>query len=217
MGRRAFLNATGIKVADWSGKFWARWSDLVREAGFEPNAFNVSLDENPVLEKLTGLISDLGRFPTGPEMRLRRSSESSFPCHAIERLGTRGQLIEKCIAFCKDKAELSHVEAILVARTSPPEIVEEESPETGGADGFVYLMRCGKFHKIGLTYSVGRREYEIRLQMPDPLETIHTIKTDDPIGIENYWHLRFAERRRNGEWFQLTASDVRAFKRRKFM
>jgi hypothetical protein len=85
------------------------------------------------------------------------------------------------------------------------------------AFGYVYLIKSGKHHKIGHSNSAGRREYELAIQLPERATTVHTISTDDPLGIEAYWHRRFESKRLNGEWFNLNAADIRAFKRRKFM
>ena len=83
--------------------------------------------------------------------------------------------------------------------------------------GFVYLLKSGKYYKIGRTNAPGRREYELALQLPEPVVNVHTIKTDDPAGIEKYWHERFSERRKKGEWFELRKEDISAFRLRKFM
>jgi len=83
--------------------------------------------------------------------------------------------------------------------------------------GVIYLLQSGKFYKVGRSNALGRRQYELAIQLPERATLVHSISTDDPAGIESYWHRRFDDRRRNGEWFELTADDVSAFRRRKFM
>jgi hypothetical protein len=78
-------------------------------------------------------------------------------------------------------------------------------------------MKSGRYYKIGKTSAVGRREYELAIRLPEQVTTIHAIRTDDPSGIEAYWHKRFEAKRQKGEWFKLDAADIAAFKRRKFM
>ena len=78
--------------------------------------------------------------------------------------------------------------------------------------GEVYLFKSGRYYKIGKTIDTVRRGNELRIQLAEKIDLIHSIKTDDPSGIESYWHRRFDSKRMNGEWFDLNSSDVKAFK-----
>lgn len=97
------------------------------------------------------------------------------------------------------------------------EPIDSAALATNLQSGSVYLIRSGRHHKVGRTNQLGRRMAEIKLQLPERADLIHMIETDDAIGIERYWHTRFADRRANGEWFLLSRADVAAFKRRRFM
>ena len=88
-------------------------------------------------------------------------------------------------------------------------------------EGYVYLglLKLGreKRYKIGKAVLVERRRDQISLQLPEDLDLVHAINTDDAYGIEEYWHKRFGAKNTKGEWFSLSREDVQAFKRRKFM
>ena len=86
--------------------------------------------------------------------------------------------------------------------------------EESAGYGFVYLVRghAGEY-KIGRTNLVDRRLSELGAASPVEQTLVHEIKTDDPVGVEGYWHARFADKRMRGEWFRLNAADVRAFER----
>ena len=88
---------------------------------------------------------------------------------------------------------------------------------SAGVQGYVYMLRSGKHYKIGFTNSPVRRFREVRIELPSETVQVHTVETDDPKGIEAYWHKRFAGKRiRDSEWFELSADEVRAFKRPKY-
>lgn len=218
IGQIRFSKETGIRESEWLGKYWARWSDALTDAGFPPNQFNRALDEEFILRKFVGVIRVLGRVPTKAELQLAAQGDPEFPSLGpFRRLGTKEERIARVLEFCRINQGfddvLRIVETVSGLRCKSDKVKEARE----GEFGFVYLMRSGRYHKIGRSNAAGRREREIALQLPEKANTVHVIRTDDPPGIEAYWHKRFESKRRNGEWFELSAADVAAFKRRKFM
>jgi hypothetical protein len=219
LGQLAFASATGIRERDWRGRYWARWSAALQEAGFRPNQFGGRFDDDVVMAQLASEVRRLGHYPTVDELELRHRNDGSFPSSSVfRRLGSKHQIAGMLVDFCRRYTDyddvLGVVQALLDVDAPSPPGRKCVAPE---AFGFVYLLRSGRYYKLGRTNSFGRRERELALQLPERAQTVHVIKTDDPVGIERYWHTRFADRRKNGEWFELTADDVAAFRRRKFM
>jgi hypothetical protein len=217
LGRHRFLAETGIREADWLGKFWARWGDALREAGYAPNQLQAAYETDFLLETYAGLIRELKKVPASGDLRLKAGNDPDFPnWKTFDRLGSKAEVIKRVVEYCRERSGYEDVIA-LCQNYSPRLSKNIEDAPTKDSEGFVYLMKSGKFYKLGRSNAAGRREYELSIQLPEKLKTVHVIRTDDPAGIEAYWHRRFEEKRKNGEWFDLGAAEVAAFKRRKFM
>ncbi|HEY8774962.1 MAG TPA: hypothetical protein VIM33_00605 [Gaiellaceae bacterium] len=93
LGRARFEAETGIHEHDWRGRFWARWSDALVEAGFEPNELQGRYDEDVVLAKLVDEIRRLQTMPTVAELNLRRREDSTFPsCGRLRAVRPEGDV-----------------------------------------------------------------------------------------------------------------------------
>ncbi len=218
LGFRKFASETGIKREDWLGKYWARWSEAVREAGFVPNQLTAAYSETMLLDRYASLARELGRLPTAADLKLKAHNDPDFPHDkTFSRLGSKAQLIRQLAERCRGVTGYDDVLRMCEAYSPPIRDADEEANSDEVEIGFVYLIRSGRFYKIGKTNAAGRREYELGIQLPERATTVHVIRTDDPTGIEAYWHRRFEAKRKNGEWFELTAADTAAFKRRSFM
>jgi hypothetical protein len=217
LGRLRLESECGIKEHHWR-KFWARYSDVVKEAGLEPNSIQEPWSEDQLCAFIAKLARQLGQFPVHAEIRVKKTSDPDFPNHRVfdRRLGGKADKIAKVAVWCRVNAGHEDVLAMCEAATieEAPEPTVKADPSN---DGHVYLLKSGKFYKIGFSVHAGARERQLAIQLPEATSTVHLIVTDDPSGIEAYWHRRFAKKRKNGEWFDLNREDVAAFKRRKFM
>lgn len=63
LGIQRFFSETGIKIADWFGKYWATWSEAVSEAGFSPNKLQGAIDIAVLFDKYIQLVRELGHLP----------------------------------------------------------------------------------------------------------------------------------------------------------
>jgi hypothetical protein len=222
LGRNRFEKETGIREGDWSGRYWARWNDAVTEAGFAPNQMNSAIEDDVLIGQLVLLTRMLGRFPVKMEMRMHKRNDASFPNEKVfDRFGSKADLARVVLAYCSRHGGFEDVVAICssIAEMSAGSADQVDADELEVGYVYLALMKVGreKRFKIGKADVVGRRTRQIAVELPEELELLHAISTDDAYGIEAYWHRRFAAQRRGGEWFELSAADVKAFKRRKFM
>lgn len=76
-------------------------------------------------------------------------------------------------------------------------------------NGYVYLIQSDRgYYKIGRTANPSDRAITFSALLPFEIEFICLIPTGDMVSLETALHRRFADKRVNGEWFDLAPEDV---------
>jgi hypothetical protein len=92
-----------------------------------------------------------------------------------------------------------------------PDIPAVRKPEKLPWDeGYVYLVRCGGFHKIGLAKDADKRLSGLKTSSPFEMELLKKWRCKRPDTIEAHLHERFKSFRTRGEWFQLSEQVVQS-------
>jgi len=219
LGERAFYQATGIMKQEWFPKLWPRFSAAVKEAGLVPQEFSMEKDYNDdeLLEKYAKLAQKLKSLPTNIDIRHQKASGADVPGSKTyeTRFGTKLKLVTRLADYCATRVQFADVQNLCANNLSKTGDSPSDEVLPDIEMGYVCLFRMGKYCKIGATNDLLRRGREIKTLLPEKCEVVHSLRTDDPTGIEAYWHRRFENKRREGEWFELTAKDIAAFKRRR--
>jgi hypothetical protein len=216
-GEKRFRSETGIGPHEWRYRIWRNWSEALTEAGFEPREWTTRYDDVALLSQIASLARRLGSFPNTTELQFESANNPSFPGYkSIKRRWTITELASALRGFAADQDDdrvATYCDEFLATPERQP---KQSAGAAQGAKvelGYVYLMSYGKDCKIGRTSTPGRRARQVQIELPDETILVHAILTDDPVGVEAYWHRRFAGKRGNGEWFRLSPRDIAAFKK----
>lgn len=212
-GKRAFETATGITEGQWYGTIWFRWNDAIKEAGLVPNTKSTKLSSKHVLEWYAKACREYGRPPISVEYRhfAKNNAGCPSPDTLTRHFGSKANLLKNLHSYAIETND----QRLLSLLPDPDDRVDIDATEHED-EGWVYLLKSGLHFKIGRSNDLEKRIKQITIAMPEKVDLVHAIRTDDANGIEAYWHNRFADFRANGEWFALKPEHVKAFKRRKF-
>ena len=74
--------------------------------------------------------------------------------------------------------------------------------------GRIYILRAGEYFKIGKTSDLHRRIRDLKIQLPERADLLHTFYATDMTACEHWLHRIFRDQRSNGEWFRLRGDDL---------
>ncbi|MFY9264359.1 MAG: hypothetical protein WAO61_02885 [Solirubrobacterales bacterium] len=142
LGMQRFASETGIQKAEWAGRYWARWSDAIAEAGLTPNQYNQAHDSEWLLECVATEARRLGHIPTDNELKMARRDNPEFPsAGSVHRRGPKHSLIRDLAEFCERSGDFEDVLAIVLPQLSGETRDSDSGEAQANREGFVYLLK----------------------------------------------------------------------------
>jgi len=81
-----------------------------------------------------------------------------------------------------------------------------------GHQGYIYILECEGFYKIGLSKNVERRKKQLDFT---PFKSKIIFKSplmEDIYSVEEQLHIFYEKKRVKGEWFKLSPEDIEEIK-----
>lgn len=212
LGAARFRSATGIGRYDWN-RYWALFTELQQEAVSKHNEPWRRVSDKILIKKMISKIRKYGNYPSLSRLHIDGVKDKNFPFTIIKKRGQK-YIVKKIVEYCKNKKGYKDILKAcqpIIEKFDKKEKIDDSVTISELEE--VYLLKSGLDYKIGHADDPIRRASEIGTLLAERPELIHSFKTDDPAGVESYWHKRFQEKRKRGEWFKLNSQDVKAFKR----
>lgn len=222
---KVFYEYAEIGIYDLKRCGYPNYGELVSDAKLPPNKFDkTKYNPNQLRKLFIKVIREEDKWPTRGLLDIRHFKNKNFPDSSTfyNKLGKVKGLALDILNFIEDKQGYEDVAEICNSTLAQFENdIEETTHLDKGRVGHVYLLKSSLnnavAYKIGKTENLKQRIKQLR-QPSNIEELIHSIKTDDMGGVENYWHLRFSTKhlyphKPKDEWFKLNSANVKAFKR----
>src|SRR3989338_3259740 len=218
-GEKVLFENTDIKIMD-RRRYWPNYGELVLEARLTPNKFDKTKYSHAQLcNMFIKVIREKGKWPTKGILDVKHHNDPNFPDSATfyNKLGLISKLAKTILEYVGNKRRYKDIIDIC---NSIIEKFDKDAPQESlsignvGNVGYVYLLqsklRNATAYKIGKTYDLENRIIQLN-QPSNEQYIIWKIETDDPTGVESYWHHRFESKhlypqKAKSEWFSLTKS-----------
>ncbi len=115
-------------------------------------------------------------------------------------------------AYQRNRPEriMEHNEAIWAKHHDPNRERPKAAPKRKKPPepGYVYVLEGNGTYKIGRAKDPVKRSELLAIQLPYKVNLLFTIPASNPRSLEADLHEHFADKRLNGEWFDLSPEDV---------